>query len=337
MNSHEIYDLASSGTHENIPLDGKVIETHISWVILSRHLAFKIKKPVRLSFLDFSTLALRRKYCWQELRLNKKWSNIYKTVSPVRKINNRSFIGGSKGRIADYAVVMRRVDDRLKMDALLANNKVSVKDVERLAARLADVHSKAKKIGRPFSLKYARGLFNEIVNFAEVVGDLGDESFEGLIARSIIWSDRFLADHAGRFKERIARGFQREVHGDLHSGNIFIEDEPVIFDCIEFNDRYRQIDILYEIAFLAMDIEAYGHPRLAAVLLREYKKRIKCIETREDILIQKYFMCLRANVRAKVHLIQMMNADQPTTARDHAREAARYLKLMDKYISDDFS
>jgi aminoglycoside phosphotransferase family enzyme len=332
MNRKEVNKLASGGIFSEVHLHGHVIETHISWVILSDNLAFKIKKPVKLSFLDFSTLALRKKYCRRELSLNKQWSNIYKKVLPIRNTGGQFTIGGSKGRIVDYAVVMRRVSERLRMDLLLGKNKVSIAQLKDIAAHLAVVHSKARKVKRPFSIRYARNLFNDIGKLADLERKIGGKPMLAFIERSVAWSNKFIDDHQQRFQWRIQQGFQRDVHGDLHSGNIFLEHRPVIFDCIDFNNRYRQIDILYEIAFLAMDIEAFGHSPLAKVLVKEYAGKINCIEDDEDLAILNYFKCLRANVRAKVHMLQATQTKDRVLAKQQANTARKYLRLMNTYM-----
>lgn len=124
------------------------------------------------------------------------------------------------------------------------------------------------------------------------------------------------------------------MHGDLHSGNIFLYRKPVLFDCIEFNDEYRQIDVLYEIAFLCMDIEAFHQKHLVKYFLLEYKKHFQCFETKEDEILFTYFKCLRANIRAKVHAMSAGQADTSDELAFHANETKKYLFLMKDYMAD---
>jgi aminoglycoside phosphotransferase family enzyme len=149
-----------------------------------------------------------------------------------------------------------------------------------------------------------------------------------------VWSDQFLKSHAARLQQRIDRGFIRDVHGDLHSRNIFLYRKPVLFDCIEFNDPMRQIDVLYEIAFLCMDLEAYGQKNLSRYFLTEYKKKFKCFECKEDESLFIYYKCLRANVRAKVNVMSATQADTSEELHFHSEEAKKYLLLMSDYMKE---
>jgi len=326
MNRQQIDRLASTLK------DSHITETHISWVILSGDRAFKIKKPVRLSFLDFSTLALRKKYCRIEVQLNRRWSDIYLQVSPVISTAGSLTVNGDKGRIVDYAVVMRRVDEDLRLDRLLLRKEVTIGQVKDLAGTIAAHHARSRVIKRRFSLLQTRQLFNDLYPLAMKSEKLIGHGWINVIRDSVSWSDKFLEQHSGRFTARIRAGLQRDVHGDLHSANIFLEKTPIIFDCIEFNSRYRQIDILYEAAFLAMDFDAFDSPELAKVFISEYLDRIDTVITPDDRELLVYYKCMRANVRAKVHLINAIQGMNKTDVEFHLNEARRYLRLMKRYV-----
>lgn len=124
----------------------------------------------------------------------------------------------------------------------------------------------------------------------------------------------------------------RDVHGDLHSGNIFLYREPVLFDCIEFNDQYRQIDVLYEIAFLCMELEFFGKKSLSAYLLKQYLKRFPCVESPEDKKIFTYYKCLRANVRAKVIALHLRQTRSPIERQQQKTILKKYLEMIRIYI-----
>lgn len=332
MKAAQIVDLAGAVEYQGKSLRGTVEETHISWVILTPRFAFKIKKPVKLSFLDFSTLNQRKKYCERELALNRRFSEIYLRVVPVKSDRGVWRLGSGPGKIADYAVMMIRLDSSKRMDLLLRTGSVRPLHIRALANKIAAFHSKAAIIKRPFAVDDLADAFNDIRlvrNFAHKA--LGGQ-FDDLISRSQKWSRAFLLYHASRLKERIRLGLQRDGHGDLHSGNIFCYKNPEIFDCIEFNDRYRQIDVLNEIAFFCMDLEAFGAPRLADLFVNEYNREFPGFLTAEDWGLFVYFKCYRANVRAKVHALAAEQAGYQQSYRRHKAAVRKYLKLMNRYI-----
>lgn len=333
MRQNEIEALAMHGKYKDGLIRGKIEETHISWVILTRKNAFKIKKPLTLSFLDFSTLELRRKYCEREVQLNSRFSNIYLYVLPVRVKSNSWMIGGESGELQDYAVVMKRMAVAKRMDNLLTLKKVTKELIKALAIEIASFHARAEKIFSTFNADSTRGMFNDIATIKNfVLTELGVE-FSNLIEYSMEWSRNFLHTHSNRLQRRVELGFKRDVHGDLHAGNIFLYRKPILFDCIEFNDEYRQIDVLYEVAFLCMDLEAFGQERLSEYFFTQYTKNFHVAEEHTDKHIFTYFKCLRANIRAKVHAVQ---ATQSVTGEEHAHhltEVCKYLLLMKRYTA----
>lgn len=328
MTSHEIKALAEHGTYRGQTLNGKIRETHISWVILSGKNAFKIKKPVKLPFLDSSTLPLRRKLCRREVDLNRRLTDIYIDVLPVRRRGKSYEIGGSSGRIIDHTVHMRRLDENDRFDNRLRSNSVSHAQIRSLAAVIANFHNAATVIKRSSSVLRWRELFNDIGRYRKF---LSGDRFGAIIDKAIRASDLFLKRHEQRLKQRALKGFVRDVHGDLHCGNIFLKRRPVIFDCIEFDKRYRQIDILYEIAFVVMDMEALRRKGLADELLQRYLEGCACVQTEDDLRILDYFKCLRANVRAKVHMISASQKKDKRAVKEHLTRARRYLQLMGSY------
>lgn len=330
MTEVDVKSLARNGLHEGKPMQGTIEETHISWVVLSRNRAFKIKKPLKLPFLDFSRLRLRKKFCERELKLNKRFSHIYLSVLPIIKLNSHWRVGG-RGKPLDYAVVMKRMDQSMKMDHVLKKAEVSRESIQRLASAIARFHSRSKRIFTPFNLTIARDLFKDIDMISNVVRNNLGELYTDFISRAKDWSDEFLNEHQARFQERIDAGFKRDVHGDLHSGNIFLYKRPVLFDCIEFNDQYRQIDVLYEIAFLCMELEFYKERALSEYLLNRYLDHFPCLLSQEDKKLFIYYKCLRANVRAKVHGLQLRQVRAPEKRKHQVNELTKYLDLMKRY------
>ncbi|TKT85084.1 hypothetical protein [Dyadobacter frigoris] len=332
MNDLDIHTLCRTGIFEDQPLDGTLEETHISWVILNKKRAFKVKKPVKLSFLDFSTLSKRKKYCETELRLNQRFSDIYLAVLPIRHPKDVWLIGEGTGKIVDYAVVMRRMMPSKRMDKLLKNGKVSKASTLALAKQVADFHSHAKVISSHFDPDEARGTFNDIKNISTFVKENLGEDFENIISLAIQWSDHFLSTNKSLFEQRIRQGFKRDLHGDLHSGNIFLYKKPVIFDCIEFNNDFRQIDTASEIAFLCMDLEAFGHAELSDIFKAEYLDHFPCIRTAADQELFIYYKCMRANIRAKVHAISAGQSSDGEIRDLHLAAVREYLGLVKSYV-----
>lgn len=333
MDETQVSELAETGKFLDRIIGGRVVETHISWVILARPYVFKIKKPIKLSFLDFSSLAKRKKYCDRELELNKRFSPVYLDVLPVCRHEGCWIIGGGKGRVVDYVVRMKRLMTSKQMDRLLKKNRVTREEIIRLAKVVSTFHSKAAVCSQMFSLQKFRAAFNDIGSIIHVIQKYAGAKSAQLVRKSMQWSDIFLAAHADRIKERISLGFFRDVHGDLHSGNIFLYKAPVLFDCIEFNDGYRRIDLINEIAFLCMDLEAHGKQRMANLFIREYQRDLVCIDTPEDDRLIVYYKCYRANVRAKVHALSAeQTSEDPEVFRSHINALRNYLRLMRNYI-----
>lgn len=332
MKEDDVRHMAADGHFHGKVLHGKVEETHISWVILSGRHAFKIKKPLRLSFLDFSTKKLRKEFCEREVEINRRFSTIYLGVLPVRKVGDHWQLGGTMGQLSDYAVHMKRMAQSRRMDHMLSRGKVTPQDIRALSAEIAAFHQVAQKVFTPFHLHVARQTFNDILGVSNILSEHLGPAYSTWIREAVTWSNQVLKAHANRFRQRIREGLQRDVHGDLHSANIFLYRRPVLFDGLEFNDMYRQIDVLYELAYLGMDLEAFGQPGLAKLLVQSYLQHFPCVESREDRLIYVYFKCLRANIRAKVHAMSILQADTPDESRLHIHETRRYLKLIRRYI-----
>ena len=333
MTQHEIDQLATVGTFNGHKIDGTVLETPISWVILSGQNAFKIKKPIKLPFLDYSTLMKRKEMAGLEIELNRRFSDIYKGIVSVHLHGTVLSLGHDAGDIVDYAVHMKRLATAKRMDLLLAEHHVRDEDMHTLSTKIAQFHKSARIIETPFKVREARKLFNDITMIVTTVGPQLEPSDIQTIKQSIAWSNAFLTQHKDRFQARIDAGMKRDLHGDLHSGNIFLYEEPILFDCIEFNEKFRQTDVLYEIAFLCMDLESYHEDRKSQLLLRMYLDEFNGLSTPEDELIFTYFKCLRANVRAKVHAVGLAKESDEKKRSTHLVDLKKYLHLMQSYIT----
>lgn len=332
MRSHQIEEIAKGFRFRGKRLSPKVEETHISWVLLTPQYAFKIKKPVKLSFLDFSTLTLRKKSCEKEVSLNGRLSNIYLGVVPIRFDTGSWHFGDHPGATVDYAVVMKRLRSSKRMDLLLSKDQVTVARIKTLATFIGDFHGRARIISTPFDGPLTSKLFNDVLTIRDFAAETIGVAEGRIIAAAVTWSDAFLKKHAKRFRQRVSSGYKRDLHGDLHCSNIFLYREPVIFDCIEFDDSFRHVDLLDEIAFLCMDIESMHRQDLAQILLNVYSSVIPLLETSEDHEIFTYYKCYRANVRAKVHAIAALHEDDTANRNQHVTKMAGYLRLIEGYI-----
>ncbi len=305
-------------------------QTHISWVFLTGDTVYKIKKPVNFGFLDFSTLEKRHFYCQEEVRLNKRLSpEIYLGVAPIVKAGN-ALVMEAEGQPVEYAVKMKQLPREKIMKALLIQDKVEQKDVVRLAEIIAAFHAKAAsspEITREGGMDSTRQNIED--NFSQT------EKYIGIsISRQHYQETRdhalsFMKEKASLFQQRIAQGHIRDCHGDLHSGQIFITNSIHILDCIEFNNRFRYIDVASDIAFLAMDLDLYGRPDLSMLLIDHYLEKTHDEEVRQ---LLPFYKSYRAYVRGKVTSFRL---DEPAIPEQEKRElvftAKRYFNLAHGY------
>ncbi len=333
MKSHEITLLA--GSKYLLEQDEKpvLVETHISWVILAGNFAYKIKKPLRFSFLDFSSLKKRKFYCEREVTLNRRLApQMYLRVIPVCQNGHDFSVNAKNGRIVDYAVLMKRMDTTKEMDKLLKAGYVGEQGIIALAGKLASFHSSAIIIKHQPDIATLRARFNDLSSVQLFAGRYLGRHFAALITRAIQYSDRFLEQYRTAIIERYVRGFVRDLHGDLHTANIFLYDDPVIFDCIEFNDELRQLDVLDELAFLCMDLEAYGKKDLSGLLYQEYNRLSGADPLKDSSPLYNYYKCYRAGVRAKVLLLQAGDTGDQQVFTASTRSATKYLRLLATYL-----
>lgn len=312
----------------------ELLETHISWVIICDRYVYKIKRPIQYSFLDFSTLKKRKFYCEREVVLNQRLTdNIYLDILPIRKHENNLTIGGEHGETVDYAVRMRKVDRTRQMDVLLTNNNISDFDLLKLAEKMADFHSTTEIIFR-------KNILDVQEKFVDLEAEKSflDEQLPGdscaIIAYAINVSQQFIDTSKELLASRLNDGLFRDCHGDLHSRNIFLLSSPQPFDCIEFNDDLRQIDILNEIAFLCMDLEAFGRHDLSDLFLKYYNGKFPCIKTDEEQRLFTYYKSYRANIRAKVNSLRARSAFNNREKVVALAETGKYLHLMNGYLKE---
>lgn len=296
----------------------QLIETHISWVLLTGEYAYKIKKPLDLGFLDFSTLALRQHACADEVRLNRRLAaEVYLGVAAITGSPDAPRLNG-RGATIEYAVKMRQFPVDATLDRLDERGELGTAQIDQLAARLARFHldecarapaesawGEPDMIARPIA-----------ENFQLLAGRLDDPAESRHLASLQSWCAAEHARLTPLMRERKRDGFVRECHGDLHLGNLaWVSGKLVIFDCIEFSPALRWIDVVSEVAFCFMDLLHRQHRDLAMRFLNAW------LETGGDyagISLLRYYAVYRALVRAKVAALRAGQEDGDPAEADRA-------------------
>jgi aminoglycoside phosphotransferase family enzyme/predicted kinase len=309
----------------------EVLQTHISWIVLTGPYAYKLKKPVDLGFVDFSTLAKRRFFCQEELRLNRRLAPyLYlEVVSIYGSPEQPRFQDG--GSPIEYAVKMRQfAQDRL-LSRVLAAGELHTAHIDRLVQEVSAFHARIA-IADPMSrFGTPEVIYQPVQENLQHLGDAIDDPTRQARASALEhWCRHTFATRYDNFVARKRDGFVRECHGDMHLGNMILQDgEVVIFDCIEFNDNLRWIDVASEVAFLAMDLEDRGRPDLAHRFVNGY------LEATGDyglLLLLPFYLTYRATVRAKVAALRLGQGDMPPQeAAQVRREFCSYLDLAARY------
>ncbi len=309
-----------------------MVKTHISWIFLTDSHAYKVKKPVDFGFLNFSTIDRRRFYCNEEVRLNRRLCpDMYEGVVELRETPTGAAFHGD-GPVIDHAVKMKRLPADRILARLVEKGEISSGDMAGVARTIADFHHNA--LTSPAISEYGnldRIMFNWQENFEQMVPFQGTtlSAEEREVIRT--WVASFAEDNAALFASRVADGFIRECDGDIHLENICMIDHRVsIFDCIEFNERFRCCDTAADVAFLLMDLDFHGRHDLAGDVLTAYR------EASGDngmMALVDFYKVYRAFVRGKVESFRLNDGDIDPQGRESARDrAVRYFRLARGYI-----
>ncbi len=304
------------------------LQTHISHVLLAGDYAYKIKKPLNLGFLDFTSLERRKYYCEEELRLNSRLApEIYLDCVPIGG-DPAQPVWGSTGPAIEYAVRMRRFSQEALLDRLLAADRLNAGHLEALAQRLAEFHRAIPAVNPAASFGDPEPVWQPMLdNFSHTRTLLDDPADLDLLTAVEQWTLAALPRLRPQLAQRKAEGWIRECHGDLHLGNMVLTESSqiTIFDCIEFNDDFRWIDVINDLAFLIMDLRFRDADAFAQRVLNTY------LEYSGDFAGAALLSCYqvyRAMVRAKINAIQASQDSIPDAARAANREQCRaYLQL----------
>lgn len=276
----------------------ELLQTHISYVFLTGTYAYKIKKPVNFGFLDFSTLEKRKHFCEEELRLNQRLCpDMYLSVVPITIDNDHLRING-KGTIIEYAVKMRQFPQEKIMTNLLKTTEVTKKTIHDLCTTLISFYQTNQTTAEITSYGQLSAVKQNIdENFEQTKNKIGITITEEQFSTLQQINNQFFTKQYSVFQQRVNQGFIHDCHGDLHTGNIVLDNTIYIFDCIEFNKRFRYCDIASDIGFLAMDLDFLNHPFLSSTLIHCYREQSQDTHIYE---LLNFYKCYRAYVRGKV-------------------------------------
>jgi aminoglycoside phosphotransferase family enzyme/predicted kinase len=308
----------------------ELVQTHISYVFLAGDFVYKVKKPVDLGFLDFTTLEKRRFYCHEELRLNRRLCpGTYLDVVPIGSAGGGVCVEAA-GPAVDYAVKMKRLPEDCMMERLLRRRAVDPEMLRALAAKIAEFHAAAETNERISSIG---GLETVVGNWRE-----NFEQTEPFIGRTVsrrqfrdieAYVEGFVEKETELFRRRVEEGRVRDCHGDLRVEAVCFPDGICIFDCIEFNERFRYSDVAADLAFLAMDLDFRGQQALSDELVGLY---LGMSGDTTLPLVLNFYKCYRAYVRGKVDGFQLDEPEVPPEQRAAAqRRARRYFRLAHRY------
>jgi len=323
--------LLKSGAYPEAPPKIELMQTQMSFVILAGEYVYKIKKPVNLGYLDYTTLDKRKHMCQKEVVLNRRLCpDTYLGVFPVTQKDGVISLGGT-GEILEYTVKMRYLPQSRMLNVLLKKNEVSEGMLTSVAEKLAGFHRNADTnsyINTFGSLEAVK--VNTDENFRQTEKYIGITITSKSFDRLKTYSADFTSHNSDLFNDRITNGKIKDCHGDLHADHVCFVDGICIYDCIEFNDRFRYCDTASEVAFLAMDLDRYNRADLSRSFVNGY------IAYSQDNNLEKllnFYKCYRAYVRGKV---ECFKSDDPYISEQERQQAkntaAGYFNLAESYV-----
>ncbi|MGF1566511.1 MAG: AAA family ATPase [Nodosilinea sp.] len=309
----------------------RLMQTHVSYVLLTGDYAYKLKKPVNFGFLDYSSLEKRRHFCQEELRLNQRGAApLYLEVVTIEQSGDRYHLGGGPAddsSAVEYAVKMVQFPQETLLSALYQRGKLTAALIHDLATAVADFHLKAETNDyiRTFGeVSQIRQAFDE--NYAQTLEFIGGPQTQTQFDETKAYTDTFFDTQGDRFRQRVEQNWIRAGHGDLHLNNIcYWQNQLYLFDCIEFNEPFRYVDVMYDIGFVVMDLLAKDCQPLATAFLNHY---IEQTGDWEGLALLPLYVSRQAYVRAKVTSFLLNDPAVDSDARAAAAAtAAAYYRL----------
>jgi aminoglycoside phosphotransferase family enzyme len=318
-----IKGLSDPAAYEPADDQPSVRQTHISVVFLTRELAYKIKKPVRLRFLDYSSLALRHFFCEEEVRLNRRLApGVYLGVVPVTWDGARLHME-HPGSIVEWAVKMRRLPEEATLTAILDRNELGPGVIEGLAARIAAFHAGAQRSPQIAAMgqfdSVARLVRENLAEMAVFVGSIVDPA---LFRHLEVLTEKRLRELQSRIDERARRGVPCDTHGDLRLEHVHLfpgrvpPEDILIIDCIEFDERLRAADPVSDMAFLVMELCVRGRQDLAGRFCQAY---FSASGDAQGAQLLPFYVAYRAMIRAKVEGLKAAEIEISDADRNRAR------------------
>ena len=312
----------------------RLVETHISWLLLTGKFVYKLKKPVNFDFLDFTSLEKRRYYCEQELRLNRRYSpDLYLEVVEICGDEDSPRVGGS-GPVVDYAVKILEFDQACLLDHIVESQGIDNETLKSIAVQIAQFHQTIAEVQENKEFKYGSAeIITSVVkqNFIQIQASPLSSEHKQTIHALESWSLSELATLREVFVARKEHGFIRECHGDLHLGNMALIDGQVrLFDCIEFNESFRYVDTICEISFVLMDLEHRGKKAEANYLLNCY---LEICGDYDGVMLLNFYKVYLAIVRAKVSLFKLKNQSSDEERQKDWQIFSQYISLAASYTT----
>ena len=314
------------------PVPVEMVQTHISVVLLGRERVLKLKKPVNFGFLDYSTLEQRRIACEAEVTLNQRLcEHTYLGVQPIGQVEGLPQLSNA-GPVIDYAVLMKRLPADRMLDEMVRRHVVTEAHLDRVAHRLSEFHRTARRgpeIDAWGTWEQARRNWDE--NFTQTSPFVGRTIETSAYQLLRDWVEQWLARNRAVLDERIRGGRVVDGHGDVRGESVCVINGICIFDCIEFNDRFRCCDVASEVAFLAMDLDALGRPDLSYYVTERYAAHAADAGL---FRLLPFYRCYRAYVRGKVLSFRLDEPEFSTADKSRAAErAAEYFELARRYAT----
>ena len=312
----------------------QLMQTHVSYVLLTGDFAYKVKKPVDFGFLNYSTLEKRQHFCAEELRLNQRAAApLYLEALPIAQQGDRFILGDSEAvDTVEYTVKMRQFPQATLLSHLFEQGGLTEDLLRKLAEAIADFHLKAETddyIRNFGTVENVRQSIDE--NYEQTVGFIGGPQTQQQFDETKAYTDNFFATQAALLQQRMNQGKIRACHGDLHLNNIcYWQDELLLFDCIEFNEPFRFVDVMFDIAYIIMDLTVQGRQDLAAIFLSHY---VECTGDWEGLQVLPLYVSRQSYVRAKVTSFLLGDPSIDAATKQAASDkAAKYYTLAWSYV-----